>query len=183
MPTPQEINQFRRLTGDFGINAIAEQDIAICLNDATFEVTADFVKITTRAPVLSSPEFNQFESFTDVKPQPIRTFDELYIQFHPEVIYKAAINYWWNQAAQLAGRLTTTVGQASQQVSDLYARAMNMIAALEVHYQSIQQLGLDIEMGNISYFNKRYLERTGGEREEDSLIKGEGTQPGDLWYG
>lgn len=183
MPTEQEKNTFRRLIGDYTAKAVSDQEILNYLNDATFEVTTDFVAITTTTPVLSSPVFNQFEHFTEVKPVPVKVFDELYIQFHPEVIYKAAINFWWSKASELAGRLTSTVGQASQNVSELYQNAMAMIASLEEHYKGIQQLGLDITVGNFSYFNKRTMERVGGQREEDSLMQGEGAQPGNLWYG
>lgn len=183
MPKAQEYNQFRRLVGDFAHSNITTQVIDTYLNDATAEVTADFVTTKVESPVLDSPEFNQFESSTTVTPAQIMTFDELYIQFHPEVIYKAAINWWWNRASEFAGHLTTTIGSAAQNVSELYERCILMIQQLETHYQAIQQLGLDIQMGNISYFNKRYLQRAGGQREESALTQGEGGQPGDLWYG
>lgn len=180
MPTKQEFNLFRRLVGDYGHNAITDQVIQTYLDDATYEVTTDFVTESTQAPALDS---NQFSSFTTVTPAPLTRFDELFVQFHPEVIYKAAINWWWNRASELSGRLSQTVGQATQNVTDLYTNAMQMIANLEVRYEKIQQLGLDIEMGNISIFNKRHLQRQGGQREESALIKEEGGQPGDLWYG
>lgn len=183
MPTKQEYNQFRRLIGDFGVDSVDNHTIDAYLDDATFEVTADFVTISTQSPVLDSPQFNQFEDFTSVSSQPITKFDELYHQFHPEVIYKAAINWWWNRASSLAGKLSQTVGTASQDVTRLYDNAMAMIATLEEKYDKIQQLGLDIQMGNISYFNKRHLQRAGGQREENALLQGEGAQPGDLWYG
>lgn len=180
MPSSQELNQFRRLIGDFNTHVVPDTVIVTYLNDATFEVTADFVAETTSAPSFDSA---QGQAFTTVRPAPVNTFDELYIQFHPEVVVKAAINWWWQKASEYADRLTTTVGQASQQVSDKWTRAMTMIEMLEVRYERVQQLGINIQIGNFSYFDKRYLNRVGGIREEASLVRQEGGQPGDLWYG
>lgn len=147
MPTTSEYNQFRRLVGDYGANTLTTNEINSWLNDAVFELTADF---QTSAGASA----------------PISEFDTLVQEYHPEVIYKAAINYWWSKAAELSGHLSTTVGTASQQSSDKWTRAMQMIQTLEAKYQEIQSLGIDITIGNLSYFSKQSLTRRGGQSEE-----------------
>lgn len=144
MPTTSEYNQFRRLIGDFGEDAVLDAEIKSYLDDAVRELTADFTS-------------------------PVTDFDVLVQQYHPEVIYKGAINWWWDKAAKLADKHSTTVGQASQNVSEKWDRAMEMIRRLEEAYMNIQLLQTDISIGNISRFSKTTLTRIGGVSEEKTL--------------
>ena len=78
MPTAGEYRQFRRLVGDSNSLKLGTSDIDDCLNDATYELTIDFA-----TPL---------------------GFDTLLTQYHNEVIYKAAINWWWNNLSELQDR-------------------------------------------------------------------------------
>lgn len=150
MPSQAEINTFRRLIGDFGKDNIDNEIITSYLNDATYEVTTDFVNIQRiSAPVVD--------------------FDNLVVQYHIEVVYLAAINWWWNKLGSLTDKHSQTVGDSSQSVSEKWDRAKQMIDTLTLKYLEIQQLGTDVTMGNLSYFNKRTLTRTGGQPEEDAV--------------
>lgn len=144
MATASELNQFRRLIGDYGRDSVDDSDIETYLDDAVRELTADF---TT----------------------PVADFDSLYIQYKPEVIVYAAINYWWNIAAKLVDHHSQTTGQSSHNASEKWDRAMEMIRTLREQYATIQQLGTDITQGNLSRFSKATLSRWGGVREEDAL--------------
>lgn len=147
MSTLSERNQFRRYIGDFGTSAVDDATIKSYFDDAVRELTADFVDVNN----LSAP---------------VTDFDVLVPQYHPEVIVKAAINWWWQKAARLADHHTQTVGQSSQNASEKWDRAMEMIRHLEELYATIQALGTDITFGNISRFSKATLTRIGGQREE-----------------
>lgn len=144
MPTTSEKNQLRRLIGDYGANTVDDTEIDAYLNDATFEVTSDFAS-------------------------PVIDFDVLLVQYHPEVIYKAAINWWWQRASKLVDHHTQTVGQSSQNASEKWDRAMQMIERLETKYNEIQMLGIDISIGNLSRFSKITMTRIGGRSEESTL--------------
>lgn len=147
MATANEINMFRRLVGD-QVNAVMTvEEIQSWLNDASIELTSDFVNTAGASA-------------------PVDNFDHLVQQYKPEVVYKAAINWWWARASVLAEQLSTTVGQASQQASEKWDRAMKMIDVLQNYYSEIQYLGTDISIGNLSYFSKASLTRRGGIEEE-----------------
>lgn len=151
MPSDSEYNQFRRYVGDFADTpSISNDTIHEYLNDACLELTSDFVSSTGVSA-------------------PVTEFDTLVAQYHPEAILRAAINWWWNQASVYSTQLSTTVGTASQNASDKWDRAVQMIDRLEQKYEKIQTLGTDISIGNLSYFSKGTLTRKGGEREESSL--------------
>lgn len=144
MATTSEINQFRRLIGDFGDEAVDDSELDSYLDDAVRELTADFAT-------------------------PVVEFDNLVTQYKPEAIYKAAINWWWDRAAKLADKHSVSVGQSAQNVGEKWERAMEMIRLLEEHFAAIQTLGTDITFGNISRFSKATLTRIGGLREEDAI--------------
>lgn len=150
MPSVSERNQFLRYIGKYGTTEVAESEIDAYLDDTTRELTADFVNTNN----LSAP---------------VVDFDVLAPQYHPEVIVKAAINWWWQKAAKLSDHHSQSVGQASQQASEKWDRAMEMIRRLEEVYDRIQQLGTDITIGHISRFSKVTLQRHGGQREEQAL--------------
>lgn len=144
MPTAAEFNQFRRLIGDnYATPLISDVEVTSYFNDAVWELTGDFAT-------------------------PLADFDTLITQYHNEVIYKAAINWWWNDLAVLQDRHSITVGQQSQNVSEKWDRAMKMIEALQVQYDIVQQLRVDITIGNYSRYSKQTLRRIGGIREEDT---------------
>ena len=146
MPNSSEINQFRRLVGDWSVNKITEEDIVAYLNDATWELTS-----------------HNYST-------PVGIFDYMNVAYHNEIVWKAAINYWWNQVAELQRKLSTAVGQASQDVSQKWTRALQMVQALEERYAEIQQLGITVIEGNSSRFSKQSLRRIGGVEEEDTPI-------------
>lgn len=151
MVTASELSQFRRLIGDYESELVDDSIIEEYLDDATRESTEDFVNSSyISAPVLD--------------------FGLLAPQYHTEVIYLAAINWWWNLAAKQAPKHSQTMGQASQNVSETWDRAMRMIDVLRTRYSQIESLGTDITMGNLSRFSKGTLTRIGGRREEDGLI-------------
>lgn len=143
MPTASEYNQFRRLVGDFQAQAIADSSIATILNDTVAELTGDFAT-------------------------PVVTFDTLVNQYHNEVIYKAAINYWWNKLGELQEKHSIAVGTAQSNVDSKWDRAWQMIQSLQQRYDEIQTLWTDITMGNYSRYSKQTLRRIGGIREEDT---------------
>lgn len=152
MPTSAEKNQFRRLIGDYGKNSVSDQEITSYLNDATAELTADFINEDRANAQLTS-------------------FDDLVVQYHPEVIYFGAMNYLWNRLAKLSDRHSQTVGTASQNASEKWDRTYQMISYLNDQYYKIQTLGTDISVGNLSRFSKTTLTRLGGQSEEASLDK------------
>lgn len=143
MPTVSEKNLFRRLVGDFGKDEVSDSEIDGYLDDATYELTADFT-----VPVLD--------------------FDTLKAQYHPEVIYKGAISWWWNRMASLADKHSMSSGAQTQSAGEKWDRAFQIIQRLEEKYDQIQMLGTDITFGNISRFSKSTLTRIGGVREEDA---------------
>lgn len=153
MPTTSEYNQFRRYIGDYATASVSDTTIDSYLNDATRELTSDFVDVAGLPAVLTA-------------------FDTVVPEYHPEIILKAAINWWWNRAAELADKHSQTVGQASQNVSEKWDRAMQMIQQLQTMYDQIESLGVDITFGNLSYFSKSSLERIGGQREEVAIKNG-----------
>lgn len=144
MPTTSELNQFRRLVGDYGKDLVDDSTIEEYLDDATREVTSDFIT-------------------------PVLEFDTLVFQFHPEVIILAAKNYWWNVASKLVNHHSQQTGATSHQASEKWERAMEMIARLETMYSDVQSLGTDLAVGNLSRFSKTTLTRWGGRSEEDAL--------------
>ena len=144
MPNSNEINQFRRLIGDYNRNEYSDNDCFSSLNDATWELTS-----------------HNFST-------PIGSFDMMDVSFHNEIIWKAAINWWWDRVAYLQKRMSTTVGAASQDASQLFDRAMKMIEKLQAKYDEIQQLGITFNVGNSSYFSKQSLRRIGGIEEENT---------------
>lgn len=155
MSTKSEKNQFRRLVGDYEDESIEDSEIESYLDDTVRELTEDFVDANNA-------------------PAPVVDFDLLHQQYHTEIIYKAAINWWWRRLAVLADRHSKSVGQTSEQSSEKWERAMQMIEKLQAYYENIQALGTDITMGNLSRFSKITLQRHGGQREESSLENGQG---------
>lgn len=150
MPSVNETNQFRRLIGDYGTNAVNDIEIDSYLDAACNELTMDFTDINA----ISAP---------------VTDFDNIVPQYKPEVILYAAINYWWNRASVFADRLSTTVGQASQNAEVKWEHAIKMIEMLEKRYEEIQALRTDITIGNFSRFSKKTLQRYGGRFEEEIL--------------
>lgn len=144
MSNQSEKNQFRRLVGDYAKNEVTDNEIESYLDDATEEATSDFG-------------------------MPVTDFDVLVKQYHPEVVYAAAINWWWDTAAKLQDRHSQTVGQASQGASEKWDRAIKMIELLRAQLDVIQLLEVDIIMGNNSRFSKDTLTRVGGVEEEKAL--------------
>lgn len=149
MPTASEYGQFRRLVGDYSTEVIDDGDIDAYLDDATRELTSDFVDVNGL-------------------PAPVTDIDTLVVQYHPEVIYFAAISWWWNYAADQTDQATTTVGTASEDLSTRWTRAMEMIKQLREQYDKIQLLGTDITIGNLSRFSKITMTRLGGQSEESA---------------
>lgn len=144
MPSTSEYNQFRRLVGDFTAQSLSTNYITALLNDTTYELTGDFAT-------------------------PITSFDTLLTQYHNEVIYKAAINYWWNDLSELQEKHSMTLGGgATQNVGEKWDRAWQMIQSLQATYDQIQMLQVDITIGNFSRYSKQTLRRIGGIREEDT---------------
>lgn len=149
MPAQSERNQFRRLIGDYGKDTVTDIEVKLYFDDAVREATEDFVN----AANISSP---------------VTDFDVLVPQYHSEIIYLAAINYLWDKAGKLSIKHSQTMGQASQDVGETFDRVMRMIDALRARYETIQSLGTDITMGNLSRFSKTSLTRLGGVREENA---------------
>lgn len=141
MSVQSERNLFRRLIGDYGKNAVSDTEIETYLDDTCYELTADFAT-------------------------PVTDFDTLVVQYHPEVVYKAAINWWWQYATSAGEKHSMSMGQATQNVGEIWNRAMTTIEKLEAHYKLIQLLGIDIIIGNFSRFSKQTLTRIGGVEEE-----------------
>lgn len=150
MPVQSEYNAFRRLIGDFSKDLVDDVILDEYLDDATRESTADFTDNTG-------------------SPTPVTDFDVLVGQYHTEVIYLAAINWWWDIAAKAAARVSVGMGASSQTEGERWQRAMEMIAKLREEYLRIQSLGTDITQGNLSRFSKSTLTRIGGQREERGL--------------
>ena len=144
MPSQAEYNQFRRLVGDFATPVLSNQMITQSLNDACVELTSDFAT-------------------------PVLTFDGLATMYHPEIVYKAAINSWWNKLSDYAdNKHSVSIGSAVQNVGEKWERGWQMIQSLQVTYDQIQTLRLDITIGNYTRFSKQTLRRIGGVREEDT---------------
>lgn len=146
MPLPSELNQLRRLIGDNSINNTTDQALIGLLNDTTLELTG--------------------HNF----PTPLYAFDSLIMQYHNEVIIKAAINWWWDYLSKLQARVSTTVGAASQNLDALWQRALQMIQQLEERYEQVAQLYITIVEGNSSRWSKQTLRRIGGTEEENTPI-------------
>lgn len=143
MPSTAELNQFRRLIGDFEAEALSDNDISDLLDDTVAELTGNFAT-------------------------PLIDFDTLLTQYHNEVIYKAALNWWWNNLSELQNKHSISVGQASQNVGEKWDRAWQMIQSLQATFDQIQQLWVDVTEGNFSRYSKQTLRRIGGIREEDT---------------
>lgn len=156
MPSVNEKNQFRRLIGDYGEDAVGDAEIDSYLDGAVNELTMDFTD-------------------TNAISAPVTDFDTLVPQYRPEVILYAAINYWWNKASVFADRLSTSIGQASQNAEVKWEHAVKMIEMLEKRYADIQALGTDVSIGNFSRFSKKTLMRYGGRSEEEILADAEGS--------
>lgn len=133
--------------GDYAQNTVSDVIIDSYLNDAVRELTADFVDV-------------------DGVSAPVTVFNNLVGQFKPEVIYFAAMNWWWNYAADQSEKGLRTVGTASEDLSQRWERAMEMIKMLREQYDKIQMLGTDITIGNLSRFSKITMTRLGGQSEE-----------------
>lgn len=148
MPTISDINLFRRLVGDFNDRLILDADITQYLNDAAREVSAQ-----EEAILLT----NSFDLIPDM--------------YKPEVIYQAAINWWWNRAAKLSDKHSQTVGQSSQNVGEKFDRAMQMIDALQTKLTELRNSTANhtVYFGHNSRFSRSTLTRIGGKREEDAL--------------
>lgn len=144
MPNQNEANQYRRLIGDFEVGNFSDLDVITALNDATWELTS-----------------HNYST-------PINQFDFMDVSFHNEIIWKAAINFWWSQVAMLQARLATTVGTASQDVTEKWHRSLQMVQECEQRYAEIQQLGITFNIGNSSRFSKQSLRRIGGVEEENT---------------
>lgn len=140
-----ELNQLRRLIGDHSLATPTHADAELqqLLNETTLELTRSFAT-------------------------PLVNFSALYHQHHNEVIYKAALNWWWNRLGQLQERHSLTVGSAAVDVSEKWQRAMQMISTLQVQYDAIQLLNSDITIGNYSRYSKQTLRRIGGVEEENT---------------
>lgn len=149
MATGSEYSQFRRLVGDYAQNTISDLFIDGYLDDAVRELTSDFVDV-------------------DGNPAPVTVFSNLVSQYKPEVIYFAAIQWWWNFAADQSEKSIHTVGSASEDMSQRWERAMEMIKQLREQYDRIQILGTDITIGNLSRFSKITMTRLGGQSEESA---------------
>ena len=109
------LNLFRRLIGDFGIGNVADPEATSFLDDAATELT----------------HYN-----TNIYATPVATFDAIGEPYKRETIYRAAINWWWDYAAKLSDHHSMSLGSATQNVSEKWDRAMQMIQQLE------QQLSL-----------------------------------------
>lgn len=142
MPTDREVNQFRRMVGDYNTQSLATPVIFSYLNDATNELTGGFAT-------------------------PLYSLDDIDYEHHNEVIHMAALNWWWNRLAELEDRHSINVGSAAQNVSEKWDRAMQMITNLQQDYDEIQQLRTVIKEGNLSRWSKQTLRRVGGVSEED----------------
>lgn len=144
MPSEAEFNQFRRLIGDYEAQALPDSEVEQILNDTCWELTSDFAT-------------------------PVTSFDALTDQYHTEIVYKAAINWWWNRLSDYAdNKHSVTIGSASQNVGEKWDRGWQMIQNLQNTYDQIQSLRIDIYIGNYSRFSKQTLRRIGGVREEDT---------------
>lgn len=143
MPLQSEYSRFRRYVGDFNVNLIEDDFIEELLDDTTFELTGNFAT-------------------------PITTFDALHGQYHDEVILKSAINWWWNRLAELQEKHSQSIGSATQEVGEKWDRAFQMIKDLNEQLDAIQQLQIDITIGNFSRYSKQTLRRIGGISEEDT---------------
>lgn len=151
MATTSELSQFRRLVGDYSSSAISDAEAKTWLDDATREATEDLL------------------NYKNV-PTPLTDFDTLPSGTHTEVIYLAAINWWWAKAAEYTEKVSQRMGDGAVDVSTKYDRALQMIDMLQKKWEDIQVLtGADVYMDNLSRFSKGTLTRLGGEREEDAL--------------
>lgn len=143
MPTQSELNQFRRLTGDYGKDNMSDTECGIWLDDATDELTDDFAT-------------------------PLYSFDYIAPNYHTEIIYKAALNYWWLQLASLQDKHTQTIGTSSANISEKWQRAMDMTTSMNTQWEAHRTMGFDVHVDNYSRFSKQTLRRIGGIREEDT---------------
>jgi hypothetical protein len=73
------------------------------------------------------------------------------------------------------------MGAASQNVSEKWQRALQMVTALEERYDDIQELGDTIIEGNYSRFSKQTLRRIGGVSEEETPIPAPFSGLGPFW--
>lgn len=147
MATTQEYNQFRRLIGAGSATptvVITTTEIDSYLNDTVLELTGS------------------------VFATPLNDFDTLVEQYHREVIYKAAINWWWNELAELQSKHSIQVGVTSQNVGEKWDRAWQMIQSLQATYDQIQALWQQVTIGNFSRYSKQTLRRIGGVEEENT---------------
>lgn len=147
MAAPWAINLFRRLIGDFGVGNVSDEEAVSFLDDTASELT----------------HYN-----TNIYSTPVATLDALGEEYKRETIYKAAINWWWDYAAKLSDHHSMSLGSATQNVSEKWDRAMQMISQLEIQYQQICRLEVDITHGNLSRWSKQTLRRIGGVDEENT---------------
>lgn len=143
MATALERNQFRRLIGDFKTTLVSDANIDALFNDTVLELTGDFAT-------------------------PLVDFNTLLAQYHNEVIYKAALNFMWNRLGELQEKHSISVGAATQNVGEKWDRLWQMIQWLQTQYDEIQQLRIDITIGNYSRYSKQTLRRIGGTSEENT---------------
>jgi len=147
VPTDADYTAFRKYVGDIATEAIDEDVIDQYLDDATIEATAPHVS-TAFALVTS--------------------YDNLPAKYSPEVILLAAINWWTNKLAVYSDKLSTTVGQASENASDRWTHALQMIEFLQDLYDNTKILGSIPDMGNLSHWDRNTLSRVGGQSEEEA---------------
>lgn len=143
MPTLSEKNQFRRYIGNYDQTPVSDAFIDAYLDDAARELSSSEGSMVT-----------------------VIDFDVLNSTYKPEVIILAAINYWWNKAAEYLTKVNMTVGQASVEPGVRYDRAMQMIERLQELHSKVAVLGSEISVNHISRFSKQTLTRLGGQREE-----------------
>lgn len=146
MPAQNERNLFRRLIGDFGVNNVADADVDAALADATYELTSMSGAVPTTW-----------------------TFDTISTQYHPEIVYKAAINWWWQYATSEGEKFSVSMGAASSNQGERFQKAMSIIEGLQAHYDQIKFLGVEMTNGDYSRFSKKTLSRLGGQPEEAAL--------------
>lgn len=151
MSAMSDRNQFRRLTGDYGKNDIPDTEIEDYFDDAARQATSTEGTMVT-----------------------VTDFDLLDERYKPEIVILAAINWWWNRAADYTDSYSTTIGQSSEQAGVRWDRAIQMIQQLQTMYENVAVLGNDPTMANLSRYSKITLSRIGGVAEEDTEAKYEG---------
>ena len=143
------LNLFSRLTGQYGLATptISSTNATSYLNDAAAELTS----------------YN-----TNLFATPVYSLDTTPREYQREIIYKAALNWWWDYTAKLSDHHSMSIGGAAQNVSEKWQRAIQMIGTLETEYSKMSRLETDFTIGNVSRFSKQTLRRIGGIEEENT---------------